>query len=145
MSRSMIAIGAIVAAGIIVGAVGVEEAKAAEKKEVYVSPGADRKAVFTGSLHGMDGHEVTIEQFTFLPGWVGGKHYHTGPVFVYILEGAFSVTEQGKKDQTFNAGALYQEPIGTPMQARNLSMSEPLKVLLIQVGRKGEPLMIKAD
>ena len=144
MLRSTIAIGSVVLAT-IVSTVGAQVALAADKKEVYVSPGADRQALFAGPLHGIDGHEVTIEQFTFPPGWVGGKHYHTGPVFVYILEGAFSVTEHGKKDQTFNAGALYKEPIGTPMQARNLNTSKPLKVLLIQVGRKGEPLMIKAE
>ena len=144
MSRSTIAIGSVVLT-LIASTVGTQDAFAADKKEVYVSPKADRKPLFTGPLQGMNGHEVTIEQFTFPPGWVGDKHYHTGPVFVYILEGAFSVTEQGKKDQTFNSGALYQEPIGTPMQARNLSSSEPLKVLLIQLGRKGDPLMIKSE
>lgn len=144
MFRSTVTVGSIVLA-IIASTIGAQGALAADKKEVYVSPGAERKPLFIGPLHGTDGREVTIEQFTFPPGWVGDKHYHTGPVFVYILEGAFAVTEQGKKDQTFNAGALYEEPIGTPMQARNLSRSEPLKVLLIQVGRKGEPLMIKAE
>jgi len=145
MSRSLIAFASIIAASLIATASGYPNAFAAEKKEVYVSPGSDRKPLFSGPVHGMESHEITIEQFTFPPGWVGGKHYHTGPVFVYILDGEFSVSEQGRQDQKFTSGTLYREPIGTPMRARNLSASRPLKVLLIQLGRKGEPLMIKAD
>jgi quercetin dioxygenase-like cupin family protein len=76
---------------------------------------------------------------------VGGRHYHTGPVYVYVLEGRFTVDEQGKPRQTFTAGQLYEEPIGTPMQARNISASEPLKVLLFQVHGHGEPLAYKAE
>lgn len=144
MLRSSVAVLCIVAASVISGTV-PPTAQAADKKEVYVSPGSDRKPLFSGPLHGVEGHEITIEQFTFPPGWVGGKHYHTGPVFVYVLDGEFSVTEQGRQDQTFKAGALYREPIGMLMQARNVSTARPLKVLLIQVGRKGEPLMIKAE
>jgi quercetin dioxygenase-like cupin family protein len=96
-------------------------------------------------LHGVQGQEITIEHYSFPPGWVGGKHYHTGPVYVYVLEGSFATDEQGKERQNFKAGELYREPIGTPMQARNLNASEPLKILVFQVGPKGEPLMIKAD
>ena len=143
MFPGTVAVRAIVAAGLIAGA--GASASAADKKEVYVSPGSDRRAIFTGPLHGLEEHQITIEEYTFPPGWVGGKHYHTGPVFVYVLNGAFTVNEQGRKGQTFKAGELYREPIGTPMQAHNFSASEPLKVLLIQVGRKGEPLMIMVD
>jgi quercetin dioxygenase-like cupin family protein len=88
---------------------------------------------------------VTIDHYTMPAGWVGGKHYHTGPVYVYVLEGSFAVDEQGKARQTIKAGELYKEPIGTPMQARNLNASEPLKVLVIQVTPEGEPPMIKAE
>jgi len=31
------------------------------------------------------------------------------------------------------------------MQARNLSTSEPTKILAIQVNRQGEPMMYKAE
>jgi quercetin dioxygenase-like cupin family protein len=76
---------------------------------------------------------------------VGGKHYHTGPVYVYVLEGSFTVDEQGKPRQTFTAGQLYEEPIGTPMQARNISTSEQLTILLFQVHIPGEPLAYRVE
>jgi hypothetical protein len=53
--------------------------------------------------------------------------------------------EQGMERHTFGAGELYKEPIGTPMQARNLNTSAPLKLLVFQVTPKGEPLVYKAD
>jgi quercetin dioxygenase-like cupin family protein len=142
MNRFLLAAVPLVAAACVLSAA---PAGAADPKQAYVSPGSERKPLFTGPLHGVETHHITVEEFTFPPGWVGGKHYHTGPVFVYILEGEFSVSEKGRPDQTFKSGSLYREPIGTPMQARNLSASRPLKVLLIQIGRKGEPLMIKTD
>ncbi|HET9316799.1 MAG TPA: hypothetical protein VFQ51_14490 [Vicinamibacteria bacterium] len=62
-----------------------------------------------------------------------------------VLEGRFTVDEQGKPRQTFTAGQLYEEPIGTPMQARNIGASEQLKVVLFQVHRHGEPLAYRAE
>ena len=89
---------------------------------------ADLKTWCDKPLHGVDGKHVTIVHGSFPAGWVGGRHYHTGPVYVYVLDGSFTVDEQGKPRQTFTAGQLYEEPIGTPMQARNISTSEQLKV-----------------
>ncbi|MCZ6873981.1 MAG: cupin domain-containing protein, partial [bacterium] len=75
--------------------------------------------------------------------FVGGKHFHPGPVFVYILEGELTVdTEEGR--QTFKAGEVYEEPTGRVMQGRNLSTANPLKLVVFQVGDKGKPMMIKA-
>lgn len=78
-------------------------------------------------------------------GWLDGKHYHTGPVYVYVLEGSFTIDEQGKERQTFGPGELYKEPIGTPMQARNLNASEPLKLLVVQIIPEGEAPMYKVN
>src|SRR5215510_13363359 len=119
-------------------------AVSAQEKEVYV-PAADLKTLLDKPLRGVEGQHVTILHGTFPTGWVGGKHYHSGPVYVYVLEGSFTVDEQGKPRQTITAGQLYEEPIGTLMQARNVSASEPLKILLFQVNRHGEPLAYKVD
>ena len=145
MDRSTIAMSLIAAGGLIAATVGEQYVHAAEKKEVYVSPGAAKKTLINEPLHGMEAQVVTIDHYTLPAGWVGGKHYHTGPVYVYVLEGSFAVDEQGRERQTFKAGELYKEPIGTRMQARNLNASAPLKLLVFQVNLKGEPPMVKAD
>jgi quercetin dioxygenase-like cupin family protein len=145
MGRSL-AITGFVAAGSFLAALAVgQRTYAAEKKEVYVSPGADKRTLVNESLHGVEGQQIVIDHYAFPPGWIGGRHYHTGPVYVYVLEGSFTIDEQGKDRRTYKPGEVYREPIGTPMQARNLNATEPLKVLVVQVGRKGEPAMIKVD
>ena len=116
-----------------------------KKKDEYKSPGASRKILLNEPLHEVQGEKVTVVHITFPPGWVGGKHYHTGPVYVYVLKGNFVVQEKGKGPQTLPAGTLYREPIGNPMQAHNGSTSETTEILLFQIGHEGEPLMIKTD
>ena len=129
----------------ILAVVGSQGLPAAEKKEVYVSPGADIRTLISEPLHGVEAQIATIDHYTLPPGWVGGKHYHTGPVYVYVLEGSFTIDEQGKERQTFRQGELYKEPIGLPMQALNLNAAEPLKLVVFQVTPKGEPKMVKSD
>lgn len=145
MKRSAIFVYFIVAGTLVAAAMGGQDARAAEKNEAYVSPGAGKRTLINEPLHGVEGQVVTINHLVVPPGWVGGKHHHTGPVYVYVLEGSFTIDEQGKERRTFDAGELYKEPIGAPMQARNLNASEPLEVLVFQVSLKGEPPMIKAD
>ncbi len=143
MDRSAIAMSFIVAGGLMAASIGGQGALATE--ETYVSPGADKTTLINEPLHGVKAQIVTIDRYTMPAGWVGGKHYHTGPVYVYVLEGAFTIDEQGKERRTFKPGELYKEPIGAPMQARNLSASKPLKLLVFQVTPEGEPLMVKAE
>lgn len=134
----------VLMAAITAGVLGILGVSAQEKKEPYL-PTAALKTLVEKPLHGVDGRQVTILHGAFPGGWVGGKHYHTGPVYVYVLEGSFTVDEQGKPRQTFTAGQLYEEPIGTPMQARNISTSEQLTILLFQVHIPGEPLAYRVE
>src|ERR687891_210034 len=117
---------------------------AQEKKEEYVST-AERNVLVEQPLPGVDGKYVSINHFKMPPEWVGGKHYHSGPAYVYVLKGTFTVEEEGKPAQTFQAGELYVEPIGNPMQAFNKSADEPFELLVFQVQNDGEPLMYQAD
>lgn len=145
MRRSAIAISVLVVSSLMAPVISSNGALAAGKKEEYKSPGAIRKILLSEPLHRVEGEKVTVARVTFPPGWVGGKHYHTGPVYVYVLKGTFVVHEKGKEPQTLPAGTLYREPIGNPMEAHNASTSEPTVILLMQIGREGAPLMIKTD
>jgi quercetin dioxygenase-like cupin family protein len=113
-------------------------------KEEYV-PTADLKTLVQKPIPGIDGRQMTIFHVAAEPGWVGGKHYHSGPVYVYVLKGPFTIEELGKGAQTLETGQLYEEPIGEPMQARNVSAEEPMELLVIQVSKEGEPLMYKVE
>jgi quercetin dioxygenase-like cupin family protein len=131
---------AVAVASFAAGAYG----QAQKGKEEYV-PSADIKTLVKKPLAGLAGKQITIFRVTAAPDWVGGKHYHTGPVFVYVLKGPFNVEEEAKGAQSFDTGAVYEEPIGHAMQARNPDSSGPMELLVIQVSNEGEPLMYKAD
>lgn len=136
--------GFFLASGIAAAIIGGHVLYAADKKEAYVST-AEQRTLIEKPLPGGEEKQITIVRATLPPGWVGGRHYHSGPVYVYVLEGSFTIDEHGKSRQTFKAGDLYEEPVGTPMQARNMNTSEPAKLLVVQVNTRGEPLMYKAQ
>ena len=78
-------------------------------------------------------------------GWIGGKHYHPGHVFVYVLEGSITFTFDNAPSRTVKAGEIYYETPNDRMLAKNASASEGLKLIVFQVGTQGKPMMIKAN
>lgn len=122
--------------------IGMAGFQAADAQQEYVSK-AKAKTLHKAPLPGVQGKEVIIKHFAAPPGFVGGRHSHPGSVFVYVLEGEFTVEIDGKT-KTFRAGQLYPEAINKVMQARNLSTSDDLEVLVFQVGDIGKPMMVKA-
>ncbi len=130
---------ALALAGVLsLGAAFSLDVQAAEYKPKVVA-----KSLHKGALTGVDGKTVVVKHFTFPAGFVGGKHFHPADVFVYVLEGEFTVeTEKGVL--TVRAGELYPEVPGMVMRGKNLSTSGPAKILVFQVGDTGKPMMIKA-
>jgi quercetin dioxygenase-like cupin family protein len=113
-------------------------------KEEYKST-AEIRTLVQKPVPGVEGKQLTILHVSAPPEWIGGKHYHTGPVYVYILKGPFTVDEEGKGTQVFETGQVYEEPIGEPMQAKNTNAGEPMEMLVVQISNEGEPLMYKAE
>jgi quercetin dioxygenase-like cupin family protein len=125
-----------------VGATGFQAAKAAEQE---YKPKAKVTSLLQTPLAGVEGKKVITKHFDIPSGFVGGKHFHPGPVFVYVLEGELTIETEEVGRQTIKAGKLYQEAIRRPMRGRNLSTTDALKLLVFQVGDKGKPMMIKAE
>jgi quercetin dioxygenase-like cupin family protein len=145
MKRLATGLSLALAGSIAAGTLGVQAPDAQEKKkEEYVST-AEIKTLVQKPLPEMEGKQIAILDVTAPPGWTGGRHYHSGPVFVVVKEGAFTIEVDGKPQHTIKAGEVYEEPIGTPMLAKNLNTAEPAKFLVIQLSNAGEPLMYKAE
>jgi len=141
MKRTIVALSLTVAAAVALGVFGIQSVGAAEKE--YKSK-AKVTALIQEALPGVAGKKVIIKQFELPPGHVGGKHFHPGPVYVYVVEGALTIETEGGGTQTVSAGGLYKEPLGQTMQARNLSTNDWTKIVVFQVGDEGKPMMIKA-
>lgn len=131
----------LIAFGILsIGALGIPDASGEEYK-----PKGKSTTLLQENLPGVDGKVVIIKRFEFPPGFVGGKHSHSGPVYVYIEEGEFTIEAEGVGQKSYSAGELYQEPIGRVMQGMNKSTTGPLKLVVFQVGDKGKPMMKKEE
>ncbi len=105
---------------------------------------AQAKTLHQAPLQGVEGKEMIVKHLAVPPKFVGGKHMHPGPVFVYVLEGELTVELEGKT-KTFKAGELYPEDINAAMVGKNLSASDDLELLVFQVGDIGKPMMIKVE
>jgi len=120
----------------------VTSVSSAEEKEY--KPKVTSKTFFNGALDGLTDKKTIIKEFILPPGFKGGAHYHPAHVFVYVVEGEFSVDVKGKARQTFKAGELYKEQVGEVMVGRNTSTKNPTKIVVFQIGDANKPMMIKA-
>ena len=83
---------------------GMASFHAAEAGHEY-SPKVKAETLHQAPLPGVEGKEVIIKHVTIRPGHVGGRHYHLGPVFVYVLRGELTVaTKRGT--ETYKTGQL---------------------------------------
>jgi quercetin dioxygenase-like cupin family protein len=140
MKQSKYLVSTALAAAMVVGMASFHSANAQQE---YVTK-AKVKTLLQAPLPGVEGKEVIIKHFAVPPGFVGGRHFHPGPVFVYVLEGELTVETKGGTE-TYKAGQLYPEQLNTVMQGKNLSTSDDLEFVVFQVGDIGKPMMIKAD
>ncbi len=141
MKRTIVALGLTVAAAVALGVFGIQSVGAAEKE--YKSK-AKVTELIQEALPGVAGKKVIIKHFALPPGHVGGKHFHPGAVYVYVVEGALNIETEGEGTRTISAGRLYKEPLGRTMRVRNLSTNDWLKIVVFQVGDEGKPMMMKA-
>lgn len=112
-------------------------------QEQEYQPQVESKTHIEEALPGDDDKTVIIREFDFPPGHEGGRHYHPGAVYVYVLEGEFTIDVEGREAKTLTAGDFFKEPLGRNMSARNGSKDENARVLVFQVGDTGEPMMIE--
>ena len=91
-----------------------------------------------------DGSEVIVNHIDYPPGFSSPKHYHTGHVVLYILDGTGAMEVEGKV-RTGTAGDVIQELPEKVMVMRNESQSDWLRFVKFQVGPQGAPLIVKTE
>ena len=114
-----------------------------DQAEEYVSE-AETVELHKAPLPNVEGKEVVVKELTLPPGYEGGRHQHTGPVFVYVVEGELTI-ETDAGEQTFAAGELYPEPLEVVMRGRNVSADAPTRIVVFQINDAGEMMMKKAE
>ena len=86
---------------------------------------------------------VDMITLTMPPGSAAGPHRHTGQVFAYILEGELENQVEPNPPKRYKPGDFFYEP---PMHVhkimRNLSQTNIVKLLIVQIEEKGVPFTI---
>ena len=104
MKPSLMRAGLVPALTLALGLVAVQGAQAAEE---FVFEKAKATKLLESPLAGVEGKTVHIVHFSAPAGFVGGKHAHPGPVFVYVLEGQLTVEVEGMEPVSLGPGDVY--------------------------------------
>lgn len=106
--------------------------------------GVTRTPILKKDLEADPKKEVTMFIGEFKPGGRTGKHYHPGPEFIYVLEGRGVLEQVGKPPVDLKPGvAIYlQSDPAKPTVRINLSKTDVMKLLVILITEKGQPLAI---
>ena len=96
--------------------------------------------LMTKDLSDVPGKEGMIETVDFAPGEVSKPHRHNADVFVYVLEGTIITQVKGESPKTVHAGEVFSEsPTDVHSVSRNASDTQPAKLLVFYVKKKGAP------
>src|SRR5262245_9405669 len=69
-----------------------------------------RTVLLRGDLEGAPGKEIVVFVADLAPGAAGGKHYHPGPEFFYVLEGTLAHEPEGGSLHMMKTGAFGSNP-----------------------------------
>ena len=98
-----------------------------------------------GSIAKRVDDEVAVREILFAPGWQAPKHYHSSDLFIYVIEGEFEVTLEEGGRNVYVAGQALRMAAEAVMDARNVSVSEPLKLAVFQVGDPHAPFVVPVE
>jgi quercetin dioxygenase-like cupin family protein len=102
-------------------------------------PGITPEVLVRQGVPGMPGKTAIVQRVTYEPGARRRKHYHTGQVVFYVLQGAMSVQEDARDPITLNAGDSLLIKPGTVHAHWNASTTGKLVFLefvLLDEGQK---------
>ena len=104
-----------------------------------------RTVLFRGDLEGVDGKEIVIFIADLAPGAVGSKHYHPGPEYFYVLEGALAHASEGGAEHIMKVGDLGSNANKGVHTIRNPDTTARAKAIDFLISEKGQPLAVPVN
>jgi quercetin dioxygenase-like cupin family protein len=104
-----------------------------------------RTVLFRGNLEGMDGKEIVIFIADLAPGAVGSKHYHPGPEYFYVLEGALAHTPEGSPEHMMKVGDFGSNPNKSVHIIRNPDTTARARAIDFLISETGQPLVVPVN
>jgi quercetin dioxygenase-like cupin family protein len=134
MKRLVLMLAFAFAAGAIFGAVGYPIVSAQQPPTPTVTD------LLKTDLVGMDGKELLVQISEFLPRASSGRHHHPGHEIAYVLSGSLIREVDGQPPTPMKAGDSAYIPAKVMHETKNTSTTEPLKLLVVRIHEKGEPV-----
>ena len=106
-------------------------------------PGFNRTDLQQDDLS-IPGREVIQVRVELDPGTTAPRHSHPGEEIIYVLEGTWEYTLEGKPPVIVKAGEVLFIPAGTIHSARNVGGGNGAE-LATYIVEKGKPLVVPAD
>jgi len=94
--------------------------------------------VHTKDLVGLEGKQGALVEVEYAPGASDEKHYHSGQVFTYVIEGSVIWEVEGQSPVTLNAGDAFYDRPKQVHNHRNASATAPAKFLALFIEDKGQ-------
>jgi len=138
MARMMLPLLGAALAGMVIGAFGGAYVSALNVNQIT------RTEILREAMSGLEGKEVVVFTADVPPGGVADRHYHPGDEAIYMLQGSLVFTPDHERPFELKAGEITFNPAKHIHQAKNMSTSEPAKVLNCMIAEKGQPLAIAA-
>lgn len=100
-----------------------------------------QEALFQTDLPEIEGWEKVVLEVTLPPGSDSQPHRHNAHTFVYVLEGNVEMRVEGGELQRLGpGGTFYENPDDIHTVSRNVSDTEPAKILVVFIKMKGAPI-----
>jgi quercetin dioxygenase-like cupin family protein len=135
MRRTAVVCGMALVVGVALGTVGAQPLRAQQEP-------VRRHDLLSAALEALAGREAHMVLVEFEPGAAVARHFHPGDELVYVLEGAISLEIDGQAPIVLNAGDAFHQPPKQVHLGRNVSRTDPARLLVIWVVEKGQQVTI---
>lgn len=140
MKKRALLIAAILVTGTSTGAILSQFVNAQQgvPREVRALP-LKHTVIHRMDLAGLAGKQAALVAVEYAPGASDQKHYHSGHLFSYIVEGSVIWEVDGEPPITLNAGDAFYDRPKQVHNHRNASATAPAKFVAFFVEEKGQP------
>ena len=132
MKRVSSRMAAVVAIAVVVGATEIQGLKAQQAPSV-------KRAVLLKQDMTIPGREAVMTLVELPPGATEGRHTHPAEVYVFVQEGAVTLTVEGQPTKTLKAGDVFTIAPGQIHEGSNKG-STTARLSAVFVAEKGKPL-----
>ena len=101
-----------------------------------IAPAGPITPRFEHAIPNLPGKSLVAIEVSFAPGEASHPHHHAGSAFIYayVLSGTIRSQVEGEPARDYHAGdSWYESPGAHHVQSRNLSATQPAKLLAVFV------------